>query len=862
VRGGEGDGGGGGEVNETLRDPLETITEGDLVSLACKKDDDINTVIKKYLTDYVSIVVPPLFKEAGRLDAKFSRALSYPAHIVTAVFAGSILYIYDRMSTGQKPPQLHDIKLLCTALTLHDINKYWNESTNSRYSGNYYKLIQDYFETDPFSLKSYFPDWTRELEEIAFLIQHAQESDEAQYETRFSQPKYAKLLPYIKIGDKVASLSKEENPLQEMHRRLKIEGHDVHILLLPEMPQQLLSQIIYRSAKKLLVGASGVPLLISTQGILYLSKNRINIDPIKFREIISDELVAPKNTNAKPILSDRKFDLKPLLSIPLRKEDRFSVYVKTVRERTESGLLRDLGKTTYPEEEILQEAIACITYSIYNDKKGNDWSRFPELEGFINDEELTDELKKIGKIREDFAHREGIGGQKCKPYAVHELVQNNNALKESLELLHSNLKEFILSNLDNDTSTLDSIVSLVCAYNKEISNGLIVEKTPKGNEDVCFKCGAVAEREYKPGKHFLQSGGFTKRATINDQYKRECDTCQIEHLLIDRLLERSEIKVSENIIFFYFYFDTVFVNVDSFQDLMSKVEINVKGTKTEKLGLNFRLGDFTTPFHIEPLAIRLPKRQPEQSSKSTRRARAIHTSLKACLQCGCKCVVTTPYALMRMYDEVFYNERPKVLEKTMGIDRIRNFREAKLKDLQLDFVNQFDGMKGLYRVQRFEPITVIPYVKREVDNFEAWTSKKGDYLVELFGDENMDMKEVAEKGIDLFGKHKFTGSYKRVKIFRTALDSLVSAKAQQYPDDEAIKFAAAEVWKDVLREQFSPKKGKDIPSECLDYVNSVVKYLKDHGLWSIKKISQWGNPLTDVYEFEYIQLARAKGDEN
>ncbi len=842
-----------------MRDPLEAINEGDLDSITYKKDEDINTTIKKYLTDYVSIVVPPLFKEAGRLDAKFSRALSYPAHIVTAVFTGSILYIYDRMSTGQKAPNAHDIKLLCTALTLHDISKYWNESTDSSYSGNHYKLIQDYFETDPFNLKRYFPDWTSELEEIAFLVQHAQESDEAQHETRFSQPKYAKLLPYVKIGDKVASLGKEENPLQEIHRRLENEGHDVHILLLPEMPQQLLSQIVYRSAKKLLA-TDAVPLLISTQGILYLSPNKIIIDPIKFKELISNELV--ENTNARPILDDRRFYLRPLLSIPLSKEDRFSVYVKSVRERTEEGLLRVLGKTTYPQEKILQEAIACITYSIYNDKKGNDWSKFPDLEKFVGKKELNDELEKIGKIRENFAAQEGIGGQKCKPYAVHELVHNHSDIRDSLELLHDALKDFMLSNLDNDSSTLDSIVNFVCAYNRELSKGLIAENIPRGNEEICFKCGALAKMEYKPQKHFMKSGGFTKRATINDQYKRECNICQIEHLLINHMLERSKIKVTEDIMFFYFYFDTIFVNVDPFQAQMSKVEIGVMGTKTEKLGLNFRLGDFAAPFHIEPLPIRLPKKQPEQSSKSTRRARAIHTAIKACLECGCKCIVTTPYTIMRIYDEVFYNERPNILEKTMGIDSIPTFRDAGLKDRQLDFINQFDGMKGLYRVQRFEPITVIPYVKREVENFDAWVNRKGDDLVELFGDKNMEMKDVAEKGVGLFGKHKFTGSYKRVKIFRTALDSLVGAKAQHYSEEEAIRFASAEVWKDVLREQYSPKKGKDIPKECLDYVNSIVTYLKEHDLWSVKKISQWGNPLTDVYEFEYIQMVRAKGDEN
>jgi len=171
-------------------------------------------------------------------------------------------------------------------------------------------------------------------------------------------------------------------------------------------------------------------------------------------------------------------------------------------------------------------------------------------------------------------------------------------------------------------------------------------------------------------------------------------------------------------------------------------------------------------------------------------------------------------------------------------------------------------MKGLHRVQSFEPITVIPFIKRTVENFEGWVSKYGDYLTTLFGDGSMDMKELAEKGVNLFGSHRFSGSYKRVKIFRTAMDSLMAFKAQNYPEEEAIRFAAAEVWKDVLREQYSPKKGKDIPAECLDFVESIAEYLKEHGLWNVKKISQWGNPLTDIYEFEYIQNIKMRVTNN
>jgi hypothetical protein len=100
-------------------------------------------------------------------------------------------------------------------------------------------------------------------------------------------------------------------------------------------------------------------------------------------------------------------------------------------------------------------------------------------------------------------------------------------------------------------------------------------------------------------------GGFTKRSTLNDQYKRECDVCQMEHLLIDNMVQKSGFRITDDVIFFYFYFDSIFVNVDMFHEQMSKVQISVQGTKTEKLGLTFRLGDFETPFHIEPMAIKI-----------------------------------------------------------------------------------------------------------------------------------------------------------------------------------------------------------------------------------------------------------------
>ena len=842
-------------MSDISEDLLGKFT-ADILEDTAKEEKGAHEIITELILDYASTVVEPLIRESAGLDAKYNRAVSYPEHTITAVFTGAILYIHDRISTGQPKPDAHDIRLLCTALTLHDINKFWNETTDSNHSGNYRKLIQDYFENDPFDLKVYFPSWEDEMEEIVYLVQHTQESDDAQHETTSSRPKYAKLLPYAKIGDKVASLSKLDYPLIEIHRRLNIEGHDVHILSLPEIPQQLLSQIVYKSTKQFLVKSGGIPLLISPQGILYLSSNKIEINPSELKTLIGNEL--GEKTDAKPDFTHRKFDLSPLLAIPLDEDTRFGIFVNAVREKMESGILKALGKTAYPQEKDLQESLACLTYFIYNDKNGSDWTQFPELEESINDGDMKSLLNEIGQIRQNYSEDEEVGGQKCKAHAAYKITDRHTDYIDTLLSLHTSLKDAILPKLKTESSALNSVIESIRAHNEEISMSAMNRTLPEGNADICFMCGAFAKREYKPGAHFLQSGGFTKRATLKDQYKRECDICQIERLLINDLVQKSGFRVTDDLMFFYFYFDSVFVNLKPFHEQMSKVKIDVQGTTTGKLALGFTLNDFETPFHIAPMAI---KSKSDNSSKSTRKARAIHTAIKACLKCGCKCVATSPYTLLRTYDDVFYNERPSTLEKNLGLDRVSTFKNARLVAERLDLVNSIDGMKGLYQIQHFRPMTVIPFIKRNENTpFPIWVRKNGDRLNELFGDNKMNMEEIAKKGINLFGKQYNSSTYKRVKIFRTALDSLVSALAQKYPEPEALRFAAAEVRKDIEREQYAPKKGKDIPSECLDYVESIAEYLKEHGLWNIKKISQWGNPLTDMYEFEHILASKTNGD--
>ncbi|WP_214083807.1 hypothetical protein [Methanoculleus sp.] len=805
--------------------------------------------IKPYLTDYVTTVVPNLFREAGGYAAKYDRSVSFPAHIVTAVLVGATLYLYNRQQ-NRAAIALQDVKLLCTALTLHDIHKFWNEKSGASVKGNYRSCIEKYYETDPFHLKDYFPEWNNYLDEIVFFVQNAQESDEAGHESRCHRSKFGNLLPFIKLGDKVASWGKTEYSLASISDQLSKLGFDAHLITLPDIPQQLLSQVIYRSVKRAITDGGGIPLLLSTHGILYLSPHEVHIDSFTLKQILSEELI--QSTDAMPVMKWGKFLLDPLISIPLDVDARFQAYLISVKERTEAGLLSKIGKTTYPEDRGLQESIACLSFFIYNDSGGQEWTDFPELERCLTGQDALLALKKIGEIRQSFATIDEIGVQKCKVYTVYELVRRSAEFKDDLIVLHPFVISAIRAKLDQDSGVLDSIVKKVFTQNSSVNEGLDLE-FPKGGSDVCFMCGAPARTEYKPGEHFIQSGGFTKRTTLHDQYKRYCDACQLELQLLNRLVENSSFKVREDLLFFYFYFDYTFANLDAFSSSLSRVGIHASSTQSEANGLDFTLGDFRTPFHMKPMAVRLRKGQSDQASKTTRRARAIHTALKLCTKAGCRCIMTAPFTTIRMQKSVFYNDMPNRLEKAFGLDDVDTFSDAKRKDAQLDLIRDLDRDKGLYRVQAFKPEYIIPFAKRHAKNFEAWVTAHNANLCTLFGDEDdMAMRNIAHKGVSLFGMHRFSGSHKKVKIFRTTLESLMNALAQGFSEDEAVRFAAAEVMKDVEREQFSKKKGKDIPEECLDFVRSVADYLKGKRLWNVSSIAKWENPLTDLYEYEYI----------
>ena len=110
-----------------------SLTDEELEQLE-RETPEVYEAITSYLVDYISTVIPNLFQESAGIGAKFDRAVSFPAHVVTAVLAGGTLYLYNQ-HRNRRPIAPLDVKLLCTVLTLHDIQKFWNEKTGENVRG-------------------------------------------------------------------------------------------------------------------------------------------------------------------------------------------------------------------------------------------------------------------------------------------------------------------------------------------------------------------------------------------------------------------------------------------------------------------------------------------------------------------------------------------------------------------------------------------------------------------------------------------------------------------------------------------------------------------------------------------------------
>src|SRR5208283_584375 len=225
-------------------------------------------ILKLILSEYCSKVILKLYKNSAEVSAKKRNIVSYPTHIINAVFSGATIYGYEHLKIESEESQFH-LKLLISVLTLHDIGKYL-ENKYGISGGNSKANILKYFENDEFGITDFFPEIKRLLsdkdtsDEIVWLIQNTELHDVSQTDTLNFRSKFGKLADYARLGDKIASITDDQLFLQKIFNSLRSGGARdyIHVVNIPESPQFFLQREVLKALLTFYKENDAIPFLL------------------------------------------------------------------------------------------------------------------------------------------------------------------------------------------------------------------------------------------------------------------------------------------------------------------------------------------------------------------------------------------------------------------------------------------------------------------------------------------------------------------------------------------------------------------------------------------------------------------------
>jgi len=833
--------------------------------------------LKFIFNSYCETVVPNLVKNSASISAKKENIVSYPTHIINAVFTSASIYASEHLTKKSKDT-IQDLKLLMSVITLHDIGKYL-EGKNEITGGNSRENIRKYFEHDDFKIRAFYPEIEELInddemfEEIVWLIQNTELKDEARMETLSHKSEFGKLADYSRLGDKVASLTKDKLYSSKIFEALKY--HDVHVVQIPNFPQFLIRRELLKVLKRYYEEKGAIPFLLFEDGLFYIAENAIEPDPEKVRKYLLENvkklvgLTVVNNDNTlkseqvgdleasttkeekdeyHSLLSLRidfqSIDDTTILNFPLLKEEK----KKLILNQTIKNISKAAKDFTIvlPQDVNLQKKLAAIIYYIYKSEdisliwKGKPTKKEKEKIKSILNEPVRGKIKTF---------RNEEGSQKYKLYMAKELFENY--VQYNIDEVYPGCVEFLdkLLKEKENTKIFDSLIK-----NISVDSWLSFEAgdSPQDKEETCFLCGSKAEQEYRAGKgYFLQAREFSKRGKLLGMQKKICSLCLVEKNLIESLFRNSNCSLFGDHLFAIFYFDKIFANVAYFSREISNAPLEPAVPIRE--GPEFRLGDFDGLYYIVPFRYS----GKEESTRQSARVNITSQILDFIYGYGCKATLTHPYTLIRTYNELFVNEIPIRLEITLCIDSLRDFNEVTIKKQFLDTIYNLDKRKGYYEVQDADLLSFVHYLKLKNDGTKNWIKEKYiDVAKTCFGRDLMKIEEIAKIGKELYstGRVDWESSYKRTVLMRTALDYILMGLQQRFPEEELKTFVAGGVYKLVMREEFAKK--KDAESYVKDFIDALIQYLKEYNWCSVPTLSSIEKYLVDSYEFALISLSK------
>jgi len=777
---------------------------------------------------------------AGKYDAKVdsSANCSLAAHILNAVTIGVNAFVYEAVGENEDLYEDYgeEVQVLAAALALHDTDKFVREAYGVEVEGNTSETFDWYFdpepgedgieyEGDPFGIEDFLGEGYRD--DLQYLVQRT-ETRENSTETRGIDTKFSGLERYCRIGDSTASVALDEGVTGVYEQLSTLMGQsDVQRIEFTQLEQPILNETLLASVKQFIAGETsgqcqGVIIGSSPSSVVYLGND---IDRAKLKEEVKkwlpERIEADFDFGCKLNWNAFGYDILGEVGIPVAEKEQ--IIADAFRDLLSRGSAGVEGFEHIPEE--FDQYFAVLAKAIYIDGQSEfSDSRF---------QESYDEIK------------ETQGNQKVKLHSIAHLVENYEEYKEFLDEFAEKIRPALHDDLEPEVDAIGTVVD-------RFFDGRVAQDLGSKDE-MCFLCGGQTETKYQKGlSGVYRTQEYSRRVPPHAKYKSICEVCNLEYALLSSVCEQHDVSTNNTLEVAYFYFD----------DFLGDVRLRSRRVGNIVQGDGDELDDpEITSSLIQPQYFL----QPMYILDENHRMAVVRQVMQAAQESGMKVVIGRPFTRFESADTVFTDEETTRPQELLGLDEVERFGPLP------SFIQHDRTDSHLRRaLQLFKIMSMVgqdanmsnPYLQLDQDNFHSIANfavvnhdravtltDLQEYFENYHRTQLMDMKTVAERGIDLFGK-QYDSKYKKTKIFREALDAFLSGKNQQMDDDRLIEYVESQVYAAADREDYA---GHATPEQAEAFVAAIREYLVENDLYDLKKLSDWENALVNSYYYAYEQ---------
>ena len=774
---------------------------------------------------------------AGAYDAKVdsSANCSLAAHILNAVTVGVNAFVYEAVDEDESLYDYEeDVKVLAAALALHDTNKFVREAYGVDAEGNTSEAFDWYFDSepaddgterdgDPFGIGEFLGDGYRD--DLEYLVRRT-ELGENSTELRGLDTQFRGLERYCRIGDSTASVALKQGAegVQEQLSTL-IGSDDVHRVEFTQLEQPILNDTLLGTAKEVIAGETGdrtygVVIGSSPDSIVYLGEP---IDQATLKAKVAERVPERISTEFQfeCKLNWNAFDYDILAEVNILTEEKEQKIADAFRELLNRGSAGVEAFEYIPPE--FDQYFAVLAKAIYIDGRSE-----------FSDSDVQDAYDRI---------EEEQGVQKVKLHFVAYLVENYDTHSDFLADFADDVRPELHADLEPETDAIGTVVD-------RFFDGRIAPELGSKDE-MCFLCGAQTDTKYQKGLSGIdRTQEYSRRVPPHAKYKSICEVCNLEYALLSYVCEEHDVSTNNSLEIAYFYFDDFLGDVRVRSNRVGNI---VQGDGDELDDPEVTSNLIKPQYFIQPMYV----------LDENHRMAVVRQVMEAAQESGMKVVIGRPFTRFESADMVFADEETARPQELLGLDEAERFGPLP------SFIEDDRTDSHLRRaLQLFKIMSMVgqdanmsnPYLQLDRDTFHSIAnfavvnhdravalSDLEQYFETYHEEALMDMKTVAERGIDLFGK-QFDSKYKKTKIFREALDAFLSGKNQQMDDDRLLEYVESQVYAAADREDYA---GHVTTDEAEAFVAAIREYLVENDLYDLKKLSDWENALVNSYFYAY-----------